>query len=250
MDFYYFTSDFNLIRRLEVAGFEGVLFTYNASTSDHIVNIVKKTYPGTKIKHMVAIRPYTISPQYLSMISESIINLKNNTFQINLISGYIKDGEKNIGGIVGSVNDHSSQIERSEYLIEYIDSLEKLNRHIPDYYVSATNKFTFEAGKKHNSKMIISYKHYKDKVFDLNDQKIMVHIDAILRETKEEINALKEDLVNYKSNVEYLTYEEFNTIVDDMKNSNINQIMFSCFNPEDTESIIKFVKNYKIGELK
>jgi hypothetical protein len=248
MEFYFFTSDFNLIKELETIGFEGVLFTYNAKSHDYFIRIARNISSETKIKHMVAIRPYVISPQYLSMISKSIGEIKKDILQINLISGHIKDEEKHIGGIVGSVNDSSSSIERSKYLIEYIGSLENLGTDKPDYYISASNEFTIATAKKYNSKTIIAYSQYKNNLYDFDRTKSMISITPILRKTQEEIDALPENTIQHRIDMENFTYEQFNDIVDNIKNDNINKIIMSAWNMDETRHIINFVKQYKLEE--
>jgi hypothetical protein len=46
-----------------------------------------------KIKYMVAIRPYAISPQYLVMMNHSMNDIMSNRVQFNLILGHIKEHE-------------------------------------------------------------------------------------------------------------------------------------------------------------
>ena len=245
MDFYFFTSDFKLIKELETVGFEGVLFVYNANSQDYFVNIARSISSETKIKHMVAIRPYVISPQYLSMISKSMGNIKKDILQINLISGHIKEEERHVGGIVGPVNDASSQIERSKYLIEYIKSLESLGIDKADYYVSIGNEFTFSTAKEYNSKIIIQYSHYKRKLYDLSGTRSMISITPILRKTQEEIDILPESTVQHRIDMENFTYTQFNDIVNDIKNDGINKIILSAWDINETTHIINFVKEYK-----
>lgn len=245
MDFYFFCSDFKLIPVLEEAGFEGVLFVYNALSDDKFTHIARNISSDTKIKHMVAIRPYVISPQYLSMIHKSISQINPYILQTNLISGHIKDEEKDYGGILGPVNHFSSPKERSEYLIEYVESLESLQSNIPDYYVSATNPFTFEIAKKYNAKMIIQYSHYKENKYDLTNTRSMISITSILRKSKEEINALPESKVKHRIDMAYFTYDEFTKLINKMKSEGINQVILSSWTDEDQNNVIEFVKQYK-----
>lgn len=245
MDFYLFCSDFKVIPILEEAGFEGVLFVYNAVSEDRFTHIARNISTDTKIKHMVAIRPYVISPQYLSMIHKSINNINPHILQTNLISGHIKDEEKNYGGIIGSVNHFSSSKERSEYLIEYIKSLESLQSNVPDYYVSVGNPFVFEVAKKYNSKMIIQYSHYKEKIYDLSNTRSMISITSVLRKTKEEINSIPESKIQHRIDMAYFTYDEFSQLINKIKSEGINQVILSCWTEEDQSNIIEFVKQYK-----
>jgi hypothetical protein len=197
MRFYVFTSDFVLIKELSKNGVDGVLHTYNANQTNPFVTI-PKNLPQTNIKHMVAVRPYTISPQLLSQIGMTFDQLYGKgVLQINLISGWIKENEKDVGGIIGLVNDYSTSIERSKYLIDYLDVLENLKNQTLDYYVSVTNEFTFDAAAKHNSKMIIDYNHFKQNKYDIKNKKIMVMIsptgsDGILLSHEELISCLLE----------------------------------------------------------
>lgn len=245
MDFYLFCSDFKLIPDLEDAGFEGVLFVYNALGDDKFTHIAKSVSGATKIKHMVAIRPYVISPQYLSMIHKSLNKINPFILQVNLISGHIKDEEKDYGGIIGPVNHFSTSEEKSNYLIEYIESLENLKSNIPDYYVSVSNEFTFKTAKKYNSKMIIGYSHYQENMFDLSNTRSMISVTPILRKTKEEIDSCKELQVQHKRDMAQFTYREFSELISKLKQEDIHQIILSCWTEEDQSNIIEFVKQYK-----
>jgi hypothetical protein len=48
--------------------------------------------------------------------------------------------------------------------------------------------------------------------------------------------------------MENFTYEQFNDIVDNIKNDNINKIIMSAWNMDETRHIINFVKQYKLEE--
>jgi hypothetical protein len=231
MKFYLFTSDFNLIKTLENLKWDGVLHTYHAYQENPFINIAKNITQDTQIKHMVAIRPYTISPQYLCTITDTISNIiGQDKIQINFISGWIKEEESDAGGFVGDINDRSSNVDRGNYLIEYIHVLEKLNRNIPDYYISVTNNFTFELAKIYNSKIIIDYSHFKQLRYDLKDMKVMVSMGNLLLDHPD------------------LSHEEFFNIVDNIKSQNIQEIIFP--NQKNTNLVIDLVNRYKQRENK
>jgi hypothetical protein len=107
MEFYYFggvmgnTNSLKTPSKLEAHNFSGVMFTHDIPEGDMFVKTAVDINPDEKIKYLVAIRPYTISPQYLSMINRSMDNIDRDRLQINLISGYIKDHEDCVGGVVG-----------------------------------------------------------------------------------------------------------------------------------------------------
>jgi hypothetical protein len=281
MEFYYFGGNFggNQISNLEKHHFSGVMFTYDSTQGDMFVRIAKDIKLEENIKYLVAIRPYTISPQYLCMINQSIDEIDKNRLQINLISGYIKDHEIDFGGILGDINDSSSRIERSNYLIDYVKTLNTMpgnsnkDRQL-DFYVSTTNEYIAAVVKENNNKVILPYRDYKNglwtvitetqgqtlsnKTVDLNVQNVMVAITPILRKTQEELDALVDHTLRpvwkkgekpaQVTDAAYLTYEQFDDLVVELKKNGINQLLMNSYPLSEREILIKFIKEY--SELK
>lgn len=247
MKFYIFSTGIEEVEELYNSGYSGALFIYHANQNDFFTQISKHIVLGKDFKYMVAIRPHAISPQYLCMINNSIDSIEANRLQINFVTGWLQDNEKEFGGILGEVNDLSPNIDRSNYLINYIDELEKLKTKTPDYYISTTNKFVFNAGSKHNSKMIIPYSQYLDKRYDLNNKKIMISITPTLIEEKQETNYVSK---NKKSDEKMFTFEEFNMFIDELKNKGIDEVMITQWKEKEKKAIHNFVKQYKEKENK
>lgn len=271
MNFYYFNGGNHIengkIEILEESGFTGVLFTYDLSSGDYFTKIARHMKEDQKIIYMVAIRPYNISPQYLTMINSSIQNIIPDRLQINLISGNIKENEKLFNGVIGKVNDLSNNIERSNFLIKYIEELYKLktkpeeNLKSPDCFISSTNKFVFNKAKELNQKVIISYWDFKNKYWteyesylsgektwlgekiNLSNIEVMIKITPIIRETKEELIKLSKE---YEiKDTEYFTTEEFDQFIKDLKKKNINYLMLQPWPIEEDQFTIDYVKNFK-----
>jgi hypothetical protein len=226
MNIYLFTSDFELIKKLHTIGVAGVLHTYNAYQPNPFVTI-PKNLPQTNIKHMVAVRPYTISPQLLSQISMTFDQLYGKgILQINLISGWIKENEKDAGGVLGPVNDSSSRVDRSKYLTEYVDVLESLERKTLDYYVSVTNNFTFETSAKYNSKMIIDYSHFEENRYDIKNKKVMVMMP------------------HTASNGSLFSHEELFSRMEALSINGVQEVIFPGGDQDAIDHTIGFIKKY------
>jgi hypothetical protein len=227
MKIYCFTSDIELIKDLEKLGIDGVLHTYNAYQPNAFVKILKYL-PETKIKHMVAVRPYTISPQLLSQIISTFNEVySREIIQINLVSGWIKEDEKNAGGIVGIVNDNSTKIEKSKYLIDYIDVLESLNNKKIDYYISVTNNFTYESAIKNNSKMIIDYNHFKQNKYDIKNKNVMVMLSPIGSDGK------------------VLSHEYLISCLSDLESNGINEVIFPGGEDHVVKHTVSLIRIYR-----
>ena len=232
MKIYLFTSDAKLIKELELIGIDGVLHTYNAEQDNAFVAIAKNI-SETNIKHMVAIRPYTVSPQLLSQIGKTFDTLFNKKIlQINLVSGWIKDNEKDFGGILGTVNDDSDKIEKSKYLIEYIEVLESLKNKSLDYYVSVTNKFVFDIASKYNSKMIIHYSHFDKKKYNIKDKPVMILVES------------------FRNDGSVVSHEELFQNIKRLEENGIKEVIFSGGEKEIMRHTVDFIKKYKKSENK
>jgi len=260
MKFYFFGGDFNSLNKIYENKFDGTLFLYNSASSEFFTdlayhsNLLKKDF-----KYMVAIRPYVISPQYLSMIHRSFYSKMGDMLQINLISGWIKPEEKPFNSFVGEVNDESNSIERSEYLIKYLKAINNLKnnlnniksekfsdiysieKNIPDIYVSTTNNFVFDAASQYNNKMIIPYSLYK-KDFDLSNKDFLISIGPIIRKNKKDLENL--DPANVRNDMLLCTPESLINTLKDFKNKNVGGVLLFAWE-EERDRLFDFMKNYK-----
>jgi len=278
MKFYYFggSLDTDLLDEIKNANFDGVMFTYDLDKSDTFTYVTNQIKKNETIKYLVAIRPYTISPQYLYMINKSMQKIMPNRLQINFIQGYTKDYEKGFGGIVGEVNDMSSTIDKSNYLINYLDVLNEMqknqkNENLLDFYVSTSNKYVMEAVQKYDNKIILSYKKYKNKHWaqtrlvtnkivysdpiDLKNTKVMLAITPILRKNKKDFEELPKNYAHRPvwrtgeisepvSDVAYFTYEEFSVFLEELKKEGIEEVLLNSYPPREYWVIKHYINNY------
>lgn len=278
MKFYYFGGTFGLGNSnsletpsaLENHNFDGVMFTYDATQGDMFVRTAKDIDPNKKIKYLVAIRPYTISPQYLQTINDSMNEIDMARLQLNFIAGYIKDHESNIAGIVGDMVDNSDPISKSNYMINFIETLNnmKINKNPLDFYVSTTNSYVFDEAKKYNNKIILPYHIWKrgfwsdvyksssgrGKDLEIDGLKIMMSVTPIIRETEEELKSLtdyalrpiwkKGEVSKVIDDVEYFTYESFHEFINMVEEKGISHLLINAVPREEAKVIIPFIKRY------
>jgi alkanesulfonate monooxygenase SsuD/methylene tetrahydromethanopterin reductase-like flavin-dependent oxidoreductase (luciferase family) len=261
--------------------FSGVMFTHDIPEGDMFVKTAIDIDPNEKIKYLVAIRPYTISPQYLSMINRSIDKIDRGRLQINLISGYIKNHEEGVGGVVGDINDESGSVDRSNYMIEFLKCLNEMNqdKESPGYwkdpnhknkldvYVSTTNSYVFEAAKKYGHKIILPYHIYvrggwsdvlKDTSklipLEIEETEVMLAITPIIRKTEEELDLLtnhamrpvwrKGEIPKVVLDVAYFTHEQFDDFVRTLEGRGINHLLINAVPSEEVDVIVPFINKY------
>jgi alkanesulfonate monooxygenase SsuD/methylene tetrahydromethanopterin reductase-like flavin-dependent oxidoreductase (luciferase family) len=287
MNFYYFggvmgdTDNPKTPSNLNRHNFSGVMFTHDIPEGDMFVKMAQDIKGNENIKYLVAIRPYTISPQYLSMINRSMDRIDKGRLQINLISGYIKDHEDGVGGVVGDVNDTSSPIDRSNYMIEFLRVLNEMNQNKEspgywsdpnhknklDVYVSTTNSYVFEAVKKYGYKIILPYHIYargswSDTLrhrsattpLNLGNTEVMIAMTPIIRKTEEDLDLLtnyvvrpawkKGEIPSVLMDAAYFTYEQFDDFVETLEKRGINHLLINAVPSQESDIIIPFIKQY------
>jgi hypothetical protein len=252
---------------LEEHHFSGVMFTHDIPQGDIFVKAALDIKLTKNIKYLIAIRPYTISPQYLYMINDSLNKIDKNRIQLNLITGYTKDHENSFNGIVGSVNDQSDKVTKRKYMTEFLDTLNEMQsnkelRSPLDFFVTTTNPRVLDTVNKHNNKIILPYSLYKnnswfkkyDREFDVKSKEIMLAITPIIRKTQEELDSLKEyalrpiwkegEVSRVVNDVGYFTHKSFHEFIKELKSNNINYILINSVPQAENDIIIPFIKDY------
>jgi hypothetical protein len=273
MKFYYFggvlgeEGSVKSPSNLNTHHFDGVMFTHDIPQGDIFIKTALDVKPNEKIKYLIAIRPYTISPQYLYMINDSLSKVAKDRVQINFISGYTKDHENKVKGIVGDVNDQSNKVDKRKYMTEFLESLNQmeLNEDLKlklDFFVTTTNPRVLDTVNKYSNKIILPYSLYKNNIWfkkfnrslDVKSKEIMLAITPIIRETKEELESLKNyalrpvwqsgETSKVVNDAEYFTHESFHELVKKLKEDGIKYLLINAVPQAENSVIIPFIKNY------
>ena len=206
----YPTNTVGLVKKnknLQYKKFDGVMYPYVIYNNDYFTKI-SRIMEKDNFKFIVAIRPHSISAQYLSMICSSINEINDKAVSINFISGWIYEEEKDFGGILSDLNDNSSNIERSNYMLEYAKEFKRISNN--DFYISTTNEEVFNVCADNDFPMIIPYSWYKINKFDLTDKKYIISICPIIGDDKPD----NVDIENFSENefIEFLRGCEANNV--------------------------------------
>jgi hypothetical protein len=253
MNFYWFgkTKDNNLAamsKELEDSGFVGILLPYSVNVGDYFVQVATSIKDDQKLKYIIAIRPYTISPQYLAMIIKSLNVVAADRLWINFVSGQIVDGEEEIGGIIGDINDKSSPEDRRKYLQEYVpvfyDLCKKLNID-STICISGMGIETFSLVEKYGDYNFVAHEAYDNHgPFKKISKPRVVSMFPIIR-TQDKIDNIKKTK-DVPPDIFLTTEEQLIEKIKTLRSHGINDIMFYCYgSEEDRASIINFVKQNK-----
>lgn len=262
MEMYWFERDKNLysdlVKRtneLEAHGFNGVMYPHSTGMGDFFTKVSRMIDPKSNFKYIVAIRTYTMSPQYLAMICLSINEICKERIMLNFLTGYPSKKEKSIGGILSEINDDSSNVERSNYMINYAKEFKEISKKFTtaDFFVSTTNKEVFNVCTKEELPILIPYLRYKEDWFKYTGQKIILMIAPVIG-TKDleknwecdNNNECRHPKTENCANLDFFTENSFISFLDDCEKNGIYAILFqeSEYLTEQYKEILPIVKYY------
>jgi hypothetical protein len=250
MNFYWFgrTKNNNLSEissELEESGFDGILLPYGSDVGDYFVQVARSVRSDQKLKYIVAIRPYTISPQHLAMIIKSLNAIDSDRVWINFVSGQILEEEKSMGGIIGEVNDSSSQYERRKYLENYVpiffEFCKKLNVKTK-ICISGMGEDIGSLVEKYGDYSFAAYQAYAESggLKKISKPRVL-SMFPLIEDDEEMFNKIKNSK-ELMPDVKLTTTEELKTIINNLKLDGIDSVMFYCYWSEEYRlKIVNFV---------
>jgi len=180
---------------LEESGFYGWLLPYAVGVADPFTRVARSLKTDQKLKYLVAVRPYTISAQYLLSISKSLDLIQEDRVRINFVPGLIQGKqEESFGGILSDVNDASTYEDRKKYFCSYIEQFKNLEEKKPYTYVSGLPDILCPNMDSFADASIVSYGRIVDGTLDPSDKtKIIFFAVVNLQSFREILNQVKEN---------------------------------------------------------
>lgn len=162
---------------LEDSGFYGWLLPYATGLPDQFIRVARSINLNQKLKYLIAVRPYNISPQYLCSISKSLDLIQKDRVRINFVPGLIdNDFEKFFGGVINETNDTSNFFDRKKYFCSYIKSFNELPTDRPYVYVSGLEDEFCPDMSKYSDANIVSYGRLVDGTLDKSDKTKIIFV--------------------------------------------------------------------------
>ncbi|CAB4146011.1 Luciferase-like domain containing protein [uncultured Caudovirales phage] len=249
-----------LSSKLNDYGYYSILLTYHSRIPDNWIKCANLINLKEKIKYMIAVRTYAISPEYCAMMCESFNRIANDRLMLNIVSGDLHKGESSVDDVI-LINDYiKTQEDRVIYTRKFMEkfiNMPIMNKK-PEIVITGRSDYAIETASKYGDYGIMMLSEFlKDpKKFDSINNKI-VSCSLLIRETDKEceeflFNLFGEDSNSsiYKSTI----YGSIDTIKDKIwyfKNKyNINDFLINLYE-EDTysENIHQFIKNIEWSDF-
>jgi len=166
-----------------------VLLVYHSLADDNWIkcaNIINKEH---KFKYLLAIRTYSISPEYFVMMYRSFNEIQKNRIMFNIVAGDIHDSESSVNDIILGKENFDTVEKRVDYTHMWMKKVLSMlsKEEIPEIVMSGISDKTLDSAAvfaDYNLCMVDTYL-YNPEIFSRN-KKRMVSAALVIRDSYEE----------------------------------------------------------------
>lgn len=187
-----------LSNELEEIGYYSVLLTYNSKTPDSFIKIPHIINKNHKLKYMIAIRPHSISPEYLKMQCDGFNEIQLNRLIINFVAGDLLQDEDKPIPTVDRINSFMDLESRRNHLNIFLEIFKNLPGEKPEIAVSGSSDQILNSAEQYSDILITELSQYINReLSNKNIGKKVVKINVCIRNTQQEIDEIiKNNLIN------------------------------------------------------
>ena len=226
---------------LEECGYESVLLTFHSESPDYLIKSAAALIPGNKLKYMIALRPYHISPQFCAMITEGYNQIEPNRLIFNWIAGdfHKRKDEGSQVNVFGNTEEIDDIMKRTIFLRNFVDQYNSFNIVTTKARMifSGSSDYTLETAKIFDGTslcMIDDYRNNLNKFDGIKNR--MVCVNPVILDSDKEIEEYKKIIyrVNPRS-IHTAIVGQKNTVKEQLlklKDEKITDILLDTHRPE------------------
>jgi alkanesulfonate monooxygenase SsuD/methylene tetrahydromethanopterin reductase-like flavin-dependent oxidoreductase (luciferase family) len=234
-----------LSKSINSYGYYSILFVYHSKISDNLVKISRAMSKEEKLKYMIAIRTYAISPEYMAMICQSFDEMIPNKIMLNIVSGDIHGDETSLNDLImidDLVDTPEKRLEYTDQWIKKFISMKMMNK-VPEIVMGGHSKKTREMSNKYDAThlgMVNSHIDYINEGQEIVNLKQMVSVSFVLRETQQEIDDFSNLFLDRgQKQWTFIGNKDFiiNTIKN-LENIGVTDLIISGHNNDEHQSLV------------
>jgi alkanesulfonate monooxygenase SsuD/methylene tetrahydromethanopterin reductase-like flavin-dependent oxidoreductase (luciferase family) len=223
---------------LDYSGYYSILTVYHSKLPDYWIKIANIINPEHKLKYMIAIRTYAISPEYCAMMCEGFNEISSNRLMLNIAAGDIHDNETSRSDVVAISSLLTTHEDRVKYTSEWLEKFTNLDllKNRPEIVISGTSAGTITNANKYADAHLSMYSSYKDNLKDLiKTNKKIVSGPVIIRDTRKEAEDIYSQLPNdmIKDSCLFGTENEIIEQIKNMEKEGVTDILASRAQMDD-----------------
>lgn len=231
---------------LEDLGYKSLLLVVNANDSDNWIKVAHAINPNEKIKYLIAVRPYMISPTMCAMMVRSFNEISPNRLSLNIVSGQIGEDEPVPDKHFDVDSDIKTIDGRLDYVSKFLEDFDKIPIYSgrPELLVGTGNPEIVKHVKKYTD---ISLCMYDD--FERNDlssfKRKMVSVQVVVRDSQEEADYFMKQFEGTRQikNAIYGTRDSAVKRIIELENEGITDVLISpIFGDPDSIKALEIIK--------
>jgi hypothetical protein len=242
----------SLSSELEDSGYHSVLLPFHSESPDYLIKSAAALIPGDKLKYMIALRPYHVSPQFCAMITEGYNQIEKERLTFNWIAGdfHNRDDEPRQFDVFGETESIDSITKRTTFLRNFIEQYKSFGfvSSKPEMVFSGFSEYTLETVKIFNGTSLCMIDDYRKNIKRFKDiVNRMVCVAVVVLESNDQIKEYKEKIysVNPRS-VDTTIVGDKQTVKEklfQLKSEGITDILLDTQRPEFIGISNKISKN-------
>lgn len=236
---------------LEKNNYYSLLLTYHSKTRDMLIKSFGAASNNQKLKYMLAVRTYAISPEYMSMICKAYNEEFPNKLILNVVSGDIHSEENSVKDLILISENLNTPKKRLPYTRAWMQKFKELStEYYPEIFMAGhsddTRAMANEFDATHISMLDMQNKYMK-KYNRIVNKKQMVSLSIVIRDSVEEaVDFIKKNATG--GGLEWTIYGSKDQVAEQIKSlesQGITDIIISKINNDDKIDLV----HQLIGEI-
>jgi hypothetical protein len=208
-----------VFQELNSYGYYSCMLTYHSKKNDMFIKLARSVDPEIKLKYIIAMRTYAISPEYLAMMINGFNEIAKDKLIFNIVSGDIHKDETSIEDLVDSSYLLSSQ-DRVSYTGKWLEkfvNIDIIKNNLPKMFMSGTSEKTFNHCERFNGGTLTMVDYFLENIDFFSKFKTKcVSLQICIRDTDEEAEKIKNE--KYSGNqLKWCYYYSENTLIKKIK---------------------------------
>jgi alkanesulfonate monooxygenase SsuD/methylene tetrahydromethanopterin reductase-like flavin-dependent oxidoreductase (luciferase family) len=231
----------NLSTVLEDSGYHSVLLTFHSQQADYFVKSAAALNPGDKLKYMIALRPYHVSPQYCSMMTNAYSQIDKNRLVFNWVAGdfHTRDDEPELEFDVFGESEIIDTIQkRTTYLRKFVNMYKLYcpTAIRPPMVFSGSSDYSLETARMFKSTSLCMLDTYRDnieKFYGIESRMVSANVtilesDKDIEEYRQNVIAVNPRHINFSIVGDYQTVKQK---IIELKNEKITDLLLFTDSP-------------------
>lgn len=221
------------------------LLVYHSANNDYWIKCANVLDLNHKFKYLLAIRTYSISPEYFVMMYKSFNEIQKNRIMFNIVSGDIHDGEFSINDLVIGQDNFNTVEKRVDYTDKWMQkTLSILNREkqeIPEIVMSGTSDKTLNSSAKFANYNLAMMSEYIEspKKFEKNKNR-MIAAAVVIRDSCDDAERVV-DQIDQKHQKKWTIFGTEEQVIEKIKyleSIGVTDLMIRTHRNDDQYSLI------------